>query len=151
MKKREIMTRLAARIETLCLEFDHQLALPPAEHDPEIQAELEWMLAIQAFMQGSKHHAIRPGPHGPIPKGVRPLIKRKLQDSEREIIALIQTDPSNHWHMHDLIQGTKQPSHTTKNCLTRLVRDGYIVRVGRGFYTARPPSSETATDEPAST
>jgi DNA-binding MarR family transcriptional regulator len=61
-------------------------------------------------------------------------VDRKLRASEARVVAHVESYPDHCFALGDLLADLNMPEKTLKNCLSCLVRDGYISRPRRGFY-----------------
>ncbi len=111
------------------------------EIDAAIRVHIRHLANLQ--LRRDRLVAMRPGDgrRGPIVLGRKPVKRRKLQQSERDVVKLIDVDPEHAWATAELIEELEYTEKTVKNALTRLCRDGRIVRVRRGFYRAVPPEA----------
>lgn len=120
MSKRDLIRKLDRLIES-------------ASQRKRSRYELELLREIRTALQ-LKPQIVKSGPGGPIATGQRPRVDRELQATEARIVAHIESYPDHCFALGDLLTDLQMPEKTLKNCLMRLVRDGYISRPRRGFY-----------------
>ncbi len=120
MGKRDLLRRLDHHIESATLR-------------KRSRYELKLLNEIRTALQ-HKPQIIKSGPKAPITIGQRDRVDRKLQPTEARIVAHIESYPNHCFALSDLLNDLKMPERTLKNCLMRLVSDGYITRPRRGFY-----------------
>ena len=99
------------------------------------RSELKLLGEIRDVLE-RKPQIAKPGPRGPIPLGQQPRVDRNLQTAEARIVAHIEAYPDHCFAFSDLLADMGLSEHHLKTCLTRLVRDGFIARPRRGFYSS---------------
>ena len=78
------------------------------------------------------------GPKGPIPTGKKKLKKRNLQATEQQVLFEMSLHPDHPiWSRDEIWAQVDMSWGMFTNVLTRLVRDGYLTRPRRGFYSLR--------------
>ena len=98
---------------------------------------LAWLQARRDEMAGVSGHGPR-GPKGPTPTGKIKLERRPLRPSEQAIVDACQTYPEERWSTQDILDATSLKTTTVRCEITRLVRSGYLHRVGEGWYMLNP-------------
>lgn len=134
MSKRRLIGELVQLIEAKDQAIER--AVLADEFIQSMIAEMQLLCEIRDVLQ-EKAHVAKPGPKAPITLGQRPLVRRDLQFTEFQIVELIESEPSRLFALMELLTRLEMPERTLKNCLGRLVDDGFVARPRRGFYQAR--------------